>query len=227
MNPIVIIPARAGSKGLKNKNSKELAGKPMILYTIEAARAIFNDDVICVSTDSEAIIDLCNSIGLKVHFVRPDYLATDEASSVDVINHAISFYEENLNYYADTIILLQPTSPLRNANHIREALILYNDVDMVVSVKNTKSNPYFNLFEEKEGYLIKSKKASFTRRQDCPNIYEYNGAIYIFNLKSFKYINSLNFNKIIKYIMDETSSIDIDNEIDFILANHIIKLNEK
>jgi N-acylneuraminate cytidylyltransferase len=184
MNPIVIIPARAGSKGLKNKNSKELAGKPMILYTIEAARTLFNDDVICVSTDSEAIIDLCNSIGLKVHFVRPDYLATDEASSVDVINHAISFYEEHFNYHADTIILLQPTSPLRNANHIREALILYNDVDMVVSVKNTKSNPYFNLFEEKEGYLIKSKKASFTRRQDCPNIYEYNGAIYIFNLKS-------------------------------------------
>jgi CMP-N,N'-diacetyllegionaminic acid synthase len=223
MNPIVIIPARAGSKGLKNKNSKELAGKPMILYTIEAARTLFNDDVICVSTDSEAIIDLCNSIGLKVHFVRPDYLATDEASSVDVINHAISFYEEHFNYHADTIILLQPTSPLRNANHIREALILYNDVDMVVSVKNTKSNPYFNLFEEKEGYLIKSKKASFTRRQDCPNIYEYNGAIYIFNLKSFKDINSLNFNKIIKYIMDETSSIDIDNEIDFKIIEHIIK----
>lgn len=226
MNPLIIIPARAGSKGLKNKNSKILVGKPLILYTIEAARAIFDDNLICISTDSDEILKLCKSIGLKVHFVRPDNLSTDEASGMDVINHAVSFYEKSLNYFPDTIILLQPTSPLRNEKHISEALLLFKEVDMVVSVKKSKSNPYFNLFEEENGYLIKSKKSNFTRRQDCPSMYEYNGAIYIINTKSLKENNSLNFKKTIKYVMDEKSSVDIDNEMDFILAKHIIEANE-
>jgi CMP-N,N'-diacetyllegionaminic acid synthase len=226
MKPLIIIPARSGSKGLLNKNIKKLSGKPMIQYTIEAAREIFEDNVICISTDSEEILNICKNIGLKVQFKRPDYLATDEASTIDVMNHAINFYETHLNYFADTIILLQPTSPLRNAKHIREALLLYKDVDMVVSVKNCKSNPYFNLYEEDNGFLIKSKQAHFTRRQDCPNVWEFNGAIYIVNLNSFKISNSLTFNKTIKYVMDDISSIDIDNELDFILTNHIFKLYE-
>lgn len=223
MKPLIVIPARSGSKGLLNKNIKELGGKPLILYTIEAAREVFEDSSICVSTDSEEIIRICSKIGLKVHFTRPDFLSTDESTTVDVLNHAIKFYQDHLAYYADTVILLQPTSPLRNAIHIREALLLYKNVDMVVSVKSSKSNPYFNLFEEVNGFLTKSKQSTFTRRQDCPSIWEYNGAIYIFNLNSFNLINSLNFHNIIKYVMDEYSSIDIDNELDFILANHIIK----
>ena len=96
---------------------------------------------------------------------------------------------------------------------------------MVVSVKKSHTNPYFNLFEEdKNGFLNKSKHSNFTRRQDCPNTFEYNGAIYIINVKSLKKFKSLNFKKIKKYVMSDYNSIDIDNEIDFKLCE--ILLNE-
>jgi CMP-N,N'-diacetyllegionaminic acid synthase len=169
LKPLVIIPARGGSKGLPGKNIKELQGKPLIHYTIEAARNLFDDDKIIVTTDDLAIKKCVEETGLKVPFLRPAELSTDIATTLDVILHAIRFSELNL-YFPDTLVLLQPTSPLRNAQHIKEALVLYKDsIDMVVSVKETDSNPYYVLFEENErGYLVKSKNGKYTRRQDCP-----------------------------------------------------------
>jgi N-acylneuraminate cytidylyltransferase len=223
MKPLVVIPARGGSKGVPRKNIKKLAGKPLIYYTIEAAREVFEDKNIIVSTDDLEIKEVVEKTGLKVPFLRPQELATDEAGTQDVLKHTIEYSEEN-GYYPDTLILLQPTSPFRTGEHIKEALKLYHDdLDMVVSVKETKSNPYYVLFEENEdGYLRKSKEGDFTRRQDVPKIWEYNGAIYIININSLKINIISKLEKVVKYKMSEDSSHDIDSELDFLIAQMII-----
>lgn len=224
MKPLVIIPARGGSKGVPGKNIKLLNGKPLIQYSIDIARAVMADDLIVVSTDDEKIRDVVEQTGLKVPFLRPLALATDQSASRDVILHAIQFTEGG-GYYPDTIILLQPTSPFRQVRHIREALAAYSaDVDMVISVKETRSNPYYVLFEEStDGYLERSKAAAFTRRQDCPKVWELNGAIYIINVDSIKAHPLGEFKKIVKYEMDEYSSLDIDTMFDWELAELIVK----
>ena len=225
MKPLVVIPARGGSKGVFKKNIKLLNGKPLINYTIEAAQDVFDDTVICITTDCQEIKDLVeNTKGLQVPFLRPVELATDTSGTYEVLLHAIDFYKKN-GYEADTLILLQPTSPFRNSQHIKEAINLYSDdIDMVVSVKETKSNPYYVLFEDdKDGYLSKSKEASFTRRQDCPKVWELNGAIYIINIKSLLKEPMASFKKSVKYIMDESDSVDIDTMFDWQLCEIMMK----
>lgn len=216
---IVVIPARGGSKGVPGKNIKELGGKPLIQYTIDAAKEIFEDKNIIVSTDSEKIKTTVESLGIEVPFIRPERLATDESGTQEVLLHALRFAESK-GIYPQTVILLQPTSPFRNAIQIKEALALFNnDLDMVVSVKETKSNPYYLLKEENsQGFLENSRKGEFTRRQDCPKVWELNGAIYIINVKSLKSSKISEFTKVKKYVMDETSSHDIDTMMDWELA---------
>mgnify|MGYP002784959162 CR=1 FL=1 len=228
MKYLVIIPARGGSKGLVNKNIMPLHGIPLIHYTLKAAREVFEDCDICVTTDSLAIIEVVEQIGLKVPFVRPDELATDQAGTEDVLRHALHFYEQQGKVY-DYIVLLQPTSPLRNGLHIKEALKLISEkTEMIVSVKETDANPYYVLFEE-DGYgiLEKSKKALFTRRQDCPVVYQLNGAIYLIKIDVFKAKSLAELAKE-KYLMDKWVSVDIDDLMDFKIAELIIKeLNGK
>lgn len=227
MNILIIIPARGGSKGIPGKNIKLLNGKPLIYYTIDAARCVTDDTHICVSTDDDRIIETVESYGLKVPFKRPDFLATDTASTYDVLLHALNFYEEKGEFF-DAVILLQATSPFRTGEHLKKALALYSkDIDMVVSVKETDSNPYYVCFEEDENGMLQISKGDghYTRRQDCPPVYEYNGAIYIINPESLK-MNPLNkFSKKRKYVMDQKCSLDLDDMIDWKLAEII--LNEK
>jgi CMP-N,N'-diacetyllegionaminic acid synthase len=224
MKPLVVIPARGGSKGVPMKNIKMLLGKPLIHYTIEAAQKVFKDNIICVTTDDQEIISIAEQTGIKVPFVRPEILASDTSGTYEVLLHTVKFYE-NQGYYPDTLVLLQPTSPFRTAEQIKEAMSLYsNEIDMVVSVKETKSNPYYILFEEdKDGYLRKSKESNFNRRQDCPKVWEYNGAIYVINIESLKNQSIANFKKVIKYEMDEFSSHDIDTFFDWKVAELIIE----
>jgi N-acylneuraminate cytidylyltransferase len=225
MKPLVVIPARGGSKRLPGKNIKLLNGKPLIHYTIEAAREVFDDSVICISTDDEEIKSVSEKTGIKIPFLRPLELATDTADSKSVLLHAYEYYKTEKDYEADVIILLQPTSPLRNATHIREALELYHgDLDMVVSVKETDSNPYFVLYEEnKEGFLEKSKKSDCTRKQDCPKVWELNGAIYIINVKSLKKRQAQDFDKIVGYEMNPEDSVDVDTELDWKTLEAILR----
>lgn len=230
MKTLVVIPARGGSKGIPHKNIKKLNGKPLIVYTIEAARKVFEDDNILVSTDDEEIKSIVESTGLEVPFLRPPHLATDTATTYDVLIHALE-YKTSQGFNPDIILLLQPTSPFRTSKHIEEALKLYNNsLDMVVSVKLTNSNPYYILFEEnKEGYLKKIKNENFTRRQDVPNVYEYNGALYVINVSSLKQKEIVLFDKVIRYEMNEYNSHDIDTQLDWFIAEKIIEnhLNEK
>lgn len=224
MKTLALIPARAGSKGVRGKNTKLLAGKPLLQYTIEAAKAVFAPEQICVSTDSEEIKACAEKAGLQVPFLRPSALATDTAGMREVMLHALGYYAAK-GFTADVVLLLQPTSPFRTSQHIREALQLFRlDIDMVVSVKETKSNPYFNLFEEnEEGFLQLSKSGTFTRRQDCPNVWEYNGAVYVINTQSLREMPVSGFSKVKKYEMDEVSSLDIDTELDWKLAELLTK----
>ena len=223
MKPLIVIPARGGSKGVPRKNIKVLGDKPLIQYTIDAAKGVFDDEFICVSTDDFEIKSVVEQLGLKVPFLRPNELASDTAGTYEVLLHAISYYESK-GYFPDTLILLQPTSPFRTSAHIKEALKLYHEsIEMVVSVKETKANPYYILFEEdRNGYLKKTKEANFTRRQDCPKVWEYNGAIYIINVKALKASAISQFTKVCKFEMDETSSHDIDTLLDWKIAEIII-----
>lgn len=224
MKVLVVIPARGGSKGVPEKNIKILDGKPLIQYTIEAAKAVVSEEKICISTDDLGIKSVVESLGTKVPFLRPTELATDTAGTYEVLLHAISHYENN-GYTPDVLILLQATSPFRTSKHIEEALELFTeDCEMVVSVKETKANPYYILREENtEGWLENSKKGNFTRRQDCPKVYEVNGAIYIISVEALKQKNISDFTKVKKYLMDDISSHDIDDMIDWKFAEFLLK----
>ena len=223
-NILVVIPARGGSKGLPGKNIKDLCGKPLIAYSIDVARAITTDDNICVSTDDVQIKHVVEGYGLSVPFIRPAELATDTATTNDALLHAIDYYEKKGKVY-DIILLLQPTSPLRKVEEVKDAINLYrNDIDMVVSV--TKSHaPAVLCNENKNGYieLIYNQKAA--GRQLLTTLYEFNGAIYVINVNSLKSKGLGGFNKRIKYEMPKESSIDIDDIYDFYLVESIIRNN--
>lgn len=225
MRYLVVIPARGGSKGIPRKNIKPFDGKPLIYYAIDTARAVCDDEDICVSTDDAEIISVVEEYGLKVPFVRPAELATDSAGTYEVLLHALDFYEKKGNHY-DALVLLQNTSPFRTAEHLKEALKLYTpDVDMVVSVKECAANPYYCVFEENsEGFLHVSKgDGTIYRRQDAPKVYEYNGAIYIINPESLRKQHMHQFKKRVKYVMDEMSSFDLDTMSDWKIAEMIKK----
>ena len=220
---LFIIPARGGSKGLPRKNILPINEKPMICYTIDAARGVTSDENICVSTDDLEIKKVVEDYGLKVPFIRPTELATDTAGTREVLLHAIDFYANKLNRRFNKICLLQPTSPLRTALHIIDALQLWNDdLDMVVSVKESKANPFTLNIENENGFLEKLQTSKYTRRQDIPKFWQYNGAIYFINIQSLRDCLISEFKKVKKYVMSDESSVDVDNHHDLRFINLII-----
>ena len=226
MRPLVIIPARGGSKGIPHKNIKELGGKPLICYAIDAARKFTTDDNICVSTDDEDIIKVVEKYGLSVPFKRPDYLATDNAGTNGVLLHALNFYEEKGCRF-DMIVLLQVTSPFRRAEDVIEAAKLYDEsIDMVTSVMPAKCNPYYDGFEDNDKGLLTISKGDGTieRRQDAPCVWQQNGAVYVINPSQLKAKGLAGMTKSRKYVMDEIHSVDLDTMFDWKVAE--LMLNE-
>jgi CMP-N,N'-diacetyllegionaminic acid synthase len=220
MRILYLIPARKGSKGLPGKNIRLLGGKPLIEYSIDFALSNLKyDDELCISTNDDAVIEIAESKGITIPFVRPEELSNDHATSYDVIIHAINHYEK-INKTFDVVLLLQPTSPFRNQDDFEHLINEYDvGTDMVVSVKITKDNPYFTLFEEnKEGLLNKSKVGNFERRQDCPEVYAFNGSMYLINIKSIKKSRIADLKNIKKIIMPDERSVDIDTLADWALA---------
>jgi CMP-N,N'-diacetyllegionaminic acid synthase len=218
---LFVIPARGGSKGIPQKNIKLLAGKPIIYYSIDVARQLTSDEHICVSTDDDQIIKIVQEYGLKIYFKRPAELGTDVSSSNDVLLHALNYFEKQ-NIYYDIIVLLQPTSPIRTASHVEAAFNLYNDsIDMVVSVKQSHSASVI-CKETSDGFLTPALEIKAERRQDICDYYEYNGSIYIINVKSLKEKGLNNFDKEKKYLMPAEYSIDIDTNLDWIIAEALL-----
>lgn len=219
---LFVIPARGGSKGLPGKNIKDLCGKPLIAYSIDMAREFVDDKHICVSTDSKEIKNVVENYGLKVPFLRPDYLATDTATTNEVLVHAVNFFK-NLDYNYKKLVLLQPTSPLRTREDVMGAIDLYrDDIDMVVSVMKSHA-PAVLCKENEDGYveLVYNKEA--TGRQQLQEMYEFNGAIYVINIQSLMDKGIARFTKKIKYVMSKDHSVDIDDIYDFYQVETIIK----
>ena len=222
MKFLALIPARGGSKGIPQKNIKAFFGKPLIVYSIDLARRFLTDDDICVSTDDNGIIKVVEAYDLQIPFIRPPSLASDDAGMYEVFLHALDFYEQKGKIY-DALILLQPTSPLRSEKSLRDAIASYSpDVDMVLSVKKTSANPYFKLYEENEqGFLVKSKSGNYKTRQDTPEVWELNGAIYIYNITALRRSSPATFKKVRKFVMNEVESIDIDTQLDWDIAEFL------
>lgn len=228
MTPLYIIPARGGSKGIPRKNIKLLADRPLIAYSIDVARALSTDTHIILSTDDQEIADTARRLGLDVPYMRPARLATDTAGSREVIIDAMQYADRSGIDY-DCIVLLQPTSPLRTVDDVTRCLQRYShDIDMVVTVKEAASNPYYNCFETSpEGYLHISKgHGEYTRRQDAPPAWEYNGAVYVINPKSIRQMPLGKFPRRIPVEMPRSRSIDLDTPIDWLIAETIILNNQ-
>lgn len=226
---LFLIPARAGSKGLPRKNIKNLGGKPLIAYSIEfALQNAQKNDVVCISTNDSEVIEIAKKeYNLDLPFVRSEDLSNDTSSTFDVIDHAIDFYKHNSILF-EKIMLLQPTSPFRTQNDFLKINEIYSKTcaDMVVSVKKSKESPYFTLFQEDKSGCLKKifANTNYTTRQECPPVYVYNGSMYLVNVAKYLEIRSFNFQNIIKYEMPESRSVDIDTEIDWILAEYYINL---
>jgi N-acylneuraminate cytidylyltransferase len=220
---LVIIPARGGSKGIPGKNLKPLGGKPLILYSINLARKIAEDKDICLTTDHPGIVQLARQSGLNIPFVRPDELADDTSDMYDVILHAVRQYEQKGRFYK-RILLLQPTSPFRIEDDIRNALSLINDsLDMIVSVKKAEWNPEVLFYENDNGYLERFIPGSALRRQDLSQFFSYNGAVYLMNTVSLRKQHYRDFNKIVKFEMDNYKSIDLDVQSDWDYAEYLLE----
>lgn len=221
MKTLYLIPARGGSKGIPHKNIKLLNGKPLIYYSIEVARELADDADICLSTDDPQIKAVAEGLGLNVPFLRPDYLASDTAGTSDVIVHALDFYAKQGKEY-DVVVLLQPTSPLRTVQNVKDCLALYTDeYDMVTTVKESSVSAVL-CKENSQGYLEQVIGGSNIRRQDAERLYEYNGAVYVINAKSVKEKGLGGFKKIKKCVMSEENSIDIDTMLDWKLVEYLL-----
>lgn len=225
MKTLYVIPARGGSKGIPHKNIKPLAGKPLIGYSIDVARQLAADDDICLTTDDPDIAATAESMGLNVPFLRPASLATDTCGTYEVLIHALDFYRDRGIDY-DTLVLLQPTSPMRTADDVRAALALYSpDIDMVVTVKEAASNPYYNCYEtDNDGFLHISKgDGGYTRRQDAPKVWEYNGAVYVINVESLRRMPLSAFTRRRMSVMPAERSVDLDTQVDWLIAEKLIE----
>jgi CMP-N,N'-diacetyllegionaminic acid synthase len=222
---LAIIPARGGSKGIPKKNIKDFCGKPMIAWTIEAAQKSKYISNIVISTDDQKIAEVCEGCGVDVPWLRPIELAQDNTPSHPVIVHALeSFEKSNPRENIKGIVLLQPTSPLRNSEDIDEAIELFESnksADSLVSIVKVPHNMVPESINIKIGDFIEPLQAkSSVRRQDKKEYYARNGAaIYITKYEFAK--DFILGNKIVGYEMSKLKSIDIDDEEDFKLAEVI------
>jgi N-acylneuraminate cytidylyltransferase len=220
-----IIPARGGSKGIPGKNIKLLNEKPLICHSIDMARRFVADEHIYISTDDATIEETVLRYGLPVPYHRPPELASDTSGMTEVLSHLFQWCRQNGKQYSEAV-LLQPTSPFRKEEHVRQALENLNTgCDLSTSVKVAEANPYYlHYLENPSGHLEKLLQApSINRRQDAPVVFELNGAVYAFRIAAFeKYGAFSNFEKITKVLMDPVSSLDLDTLLDWDFAEFLI-----
>jgi CMP-N,N'-diacetyllegionaminic acid synthase len=222
---IALITARGGSKGLKRKNILSMNGIPLIGWSIKAASECPEIHDCYVTTEDSEIADVAISLGAKV-IRRPVELASDSSSSEDAISHALSVLGSQ-GLKIDKMVLLQPTSPLRTASDISKALLIMNDknAECVISVFEPKHSAAKAYKVAVGGKLIGllSESAPYTPRQELPNTYQPNGAIYAFNVDAYLAENKIPRGNVFPYIMLEDRSIDIDTIDDFNIAEEVLR----
>jgi len=226
METLAIIPARGGSKGLPGKNIRPLAGVPLIGHTIRAARAARLVDRVIVTTDDEEIASVAREFEAEVPFLRPAELSDDQASGVDVCHHALEYVESEMGYRPDLVVLLQPTSPLRNAEDINSAirLLLESKADSVVSLKAVTEFPQWmkKMDEESRISPLFDELEITSARQDLEKSYLLNGAIYLSTVEAMKKHRGFYGGDTRGYLMGEEHSVDIDTLHDFLLAEALL-----
>jgi len=226
---LAIIPARGGSKGLPGKNIKDLCGKPLITWSIDVAEACSSIDKIVVSTDDDQIADCAKKYDAEVPFMRPQELASDTASIIDVIFHTIDWFKKHQDFRPEYILLLQPTSPLRTIEDIEGTIQMLKDKDAraVVSVCETDHHPWWSNILPEDGNMKDFLRRDILnkRRQDLPIFYWLNGAVYLAATNYLCEHNGFFGPNTFAYKMPKERSVDIDSTIDFKLA--ALLLNEK
>lgn len=222
-----IIPARGGSRRLPRKNVLNLGDKPLIAWTIEAALGCQFLDEVMVTTEDTEIAEVAKQYGANVPFIRPTVLAKDISTSIDTVKHAIDFYKYEWGKHFDFIVLLQPTSPLRNSQHISEAieLLISKNADAIISVCEVDHSPlWMNTLpadHSMTGFIRDEIKN--TRSQDLPKNYRLNGAIYICRTDLLMKENTFFIaDNVFAYIMNNNVSVDIDDLSGFLLAKTYI-----
>ena len=224
MKVLAVIPARGGSKGLSRKNVRPFAGRPLIVWTIEAALKAGKITRLVCSTEDKEIASVASVFGCEVPFTRPEELATDKARTADVILHAVDFFEKNGERF-DAVMCLQPTTPLRTAEDIDGAIELYEkkSAKSLVSVCEVSESPFWMYKIDRDGRLEKLIDSEFSgmSRQGHPKVYIPNGAIYLIDVGSFKKSRTFYEPAPVAYVMDRKNSVDIDYELEFRFAELI------
>lgn len=220
---IAIIPARSGSKGLPGKNVKDLLGKPMIAYTIEAAKKSKYISDIIISTDAQEIADIAVSFGAICPFLRPKELASDSAMAVDNYIYTIEKLNNEYDYTIEDFIVLQPTSPLRNVDDINGAISLFieKQADSVISYVEESHPISWHKYINDDNRFENIFDDTLKNRQDNKKSFYPNGAIFVFNynlIKSKHYYSDKSY----AYIMPKKRSVDIDYLDDFEYAQYLL-----
>ena len=234
MEICAIIPARGGSKGLPRKNLAILHNVPLIAHSIHHGLESDLINRVIVSTDDDEIASLALKYGAEVPFMRPSEYAKDHTPDYPVFRHALEWLEENENYFPDVIVQLRPTAPIIPKGFIDKGIELFinnSDADSLRAVCLTSITPY-KMWKIEDGLLVPlmewNKRESYnTARQLLPKVYWQTGALDIFWHKTVFTKNSLTGEKIIPFIMDEKIAVDIDNEIDLLVAEKILENFDK
>lgn len=227
---IGIILARGGSKGVPRKNIKKLNGKPLIYYVIKAGLKSKYINRLIVSTDDSEIAEVAKRYGAEVPFIRPSYLATDEAKGIDAIIHCIEWLKKEEKFVPDEIIHLQPTTPFITTDDINKAYeeFFNSTASSLIGITRVDKNPYWMRRINKDGYLeafINDHKV-YSRRQELPPVYVLNGAIYIVKTDALLRNRSFETEKTLPYVMPKERSVDIDDIFDWKLAEFLMEERE-
>ncbi len=226
MGNLCTIGMRGGSKGVPNKNMRELNGKPLMAYTIEQAKESGLFGHIVVSTDSEEIAETARNLGAEAWFLRPPELATDEAPKLPVIRHAFLESESHYGQQFDVLVDLDVTSPLRLVKDITGAYEQFKDedADILVTASPARKNPYFNMVEKVNGRIriVKQMDRPPVRRQDALQVYDMNASIYIWKRDALLNNDTLFTEKTSLFVMPEERSVDIDTALDWDFVEFVL-----
>lgn len=221
---LALVPARGGSKGIPRKNIRPLAGKPLIAWTIEAAKAVPGIERVVVSTEDEEIAAVAREWGADVPFLRPAELASDEAPGIAPVLHAVGELPDH-----DDLVLLQPTSPLRDATHIAGLLQFAREkrATSVVSVREVDDHPSWMFHRAADGSLERyARFDEAARRQDLAELFTLNGAMYWITRERLLEVEALVSADTLGFVMDAESSVDIDTMLDWRLAEALLSSHE-
>jgi N-acylneuraminate cytidylyltransferase/CMP-N,N'-diacetyllegionaminic acid synthase len=229
---LAIIPARGGSKGLPKKNIMELNGKPLIAWTIEQALATVEIDTVVVTTDSNEILNISKQYGAEAPFIRPDELATDTATSFSAIEHCIDFYKNKLNKEFDIIVLLEPTSPLREVDDLSNMLKLFDEqyarCNAVISVGEVSEHPSIVKKIDSDGFLnsLLIETENVTRRQDNSVVYFPYCVAYMVKRKILIETKSFYPKNSLSYKIKRHQCYEVDDLYDFLAVENIMKFEK-